>query len=729
MLRWIDSSAVGSILVLFALLPSWPVVSRADGEAAPAEEDEGALDEELSIMEDADFPDLVGVDDTGEVMDEFAFLEMEAIVETAARQAQLISHSPAAITLLTRKDIETSGARNLPEVLRLVPNMDVSLSNPFYYDIAIRGSDSYVGSDSIVLLADGRDLTVEFFGFPMWTVQHFSLDDIKRIEVIRGPGSALYGPNAYAGVVQVFTYKPGEGPEASVSVRGGEHGMTDLSGRWTRSFGPVALAASAGLLKRDLWTGRDISAGDTLRGRLIGKLELSSDTDLWIEGGAFQSSGTMRSSISEIDFTDLVNLYGLARFQLGDLKIQVVHDRSDLDAVMGVELAFEGITLARLRRASGDIAKTALMAQHSLKGFHNRITYGTDYSYNSYHFAMLTQPDQYEHRLGLFLQDEVALGGVIKDLWGADVGHLHLTAGLRFDANYVKRWGWTDWELSPRAALVWAPVRNHSIRVGYAHAFLKPKFYEAFMDVRTEDPLNMGFDRFNITNPDLENETIDSIEAGYFTSLLDGRLALRLDFSYNWYRNGVYFYMDEEDIRYIEIGPVRIPDIRGPGLGTRNKNWGTDGHTLELQVSAKPIENSRVFLNVGYRQLFEKGNKWFVAEEPVWRVSAGVDLGVGTGWTASVRAFYTSSHYSEVHDVGNVFGDTRGERLPEYLLLNGRFSWKLSSAPFEWTAGVEAFNLLGAHFRDVLGIVRPNRPDYYSERFDRRIVLFLEGRI
>jgi iron complex outermembrane receptor protein len=154
-----------------------------------------------------------------DLVDEFAFLEMEATVETAARRAQPISHSPAAITLLIREDIEATGARVLPEILRLVPNMDVLMSNPFYYEVSLRGADASVGTDSVVLLVDGRDLTVEFFGFPMWAVQHFSLDDVKRIEVIRGPGSALYGPNAYAGVVQVFTYEPGEGPEASASVR------------------------------------------------------------------------------------------------------------------------------------------------------------------------------------------------------------------------------------------------------------------------------------------------------------------------------------------------------------------------------------------------------------------------------------------------------------------------------------------------------------------------------
>jgi outer membrane receptor protein involved in Fe transport len=666
-----------------------------------------------------------------DLVDEFAFLEMETVVETAARRAQPISLSPAAITLLTRQDIEASGARILPEVLRMVPNMDVKMSNPFYYDLALRGAEAYVGSDSVVLLADGRDLTMEFFGFPMWTVQHFSLDDVERIEVIRGPGSALYGPNAYAGVVQVFTYEPGEGPQACASVRGGERGMTEINGRWSRSFGSFALAANVGVVRKDLWTGRDISGGDAVRGRLNSKIELAPDVTLWLDAGAYQTKGKVRASIGEIEFTDLVNVYGRARFQLDDLKVQVVHDHSDLDANMGLELIFEGVTIARLPHAGGNIDKTAVMLQHSLEGpFRgNRLIYGVDYTYNVYHVSMLRDPDQYEHRLGFFLQDEVALDEIIERAAGADLGNLILTAGLRFDANYVKKYEWTDWELSPRASLVWAPVKNHSFRVGYAHAFLKPKFYEAFLDVRTEDPLNMGFDYLDIANPDLRNETIDSIEAGYFSSFLDGRLTLRLDFSYNWYRDGVFFYMEESEVNYIEIGPVRIPDIHGPGIGTQNKNWGDNGHTLELQASARPLEHFRVFINTGYRQIFHTDNKAFVNKEPVWRVTAGADLGSARDWIASIRAFYTSSCHSEVREGGNVFGERIGKDLPEHLLLNARFSWRLPIDPFEMNAGVEAFNLLGTDFREILGIIQTNRPDYASERFGRRITLFIEGRL
>jgi iron complex outermembrane receptor protein len=715
------------LVVVVVLLPT-RVLSGEKNES----ENKETLDEEFLALEDADFPDLVGVDEKGEMIDEFAFLEMEAMVETAARRPQPVFMSPSAITLLNRKDIEATGARVLPEVLREVPGMDIIALNPFSYELGVRGGGEVVGTDNVLLLVDGRDLAVEFFGFPCWTVQQFSLVDVKRIEVVRGPGSALYGANAFGGVVQVFTFEPGEGPEASVTVRGGEHGQTEVNGRWSKSFGSFALAGSAGLVREDLWTGRDVGGRDAVRGRLDGKIELGADSALLIDAGAFTTAGRMRASITEVEFKDLTNYYARARLHLGDLAFQALFDRTDIVTDLGIKFVFEGMEVARLSLGEIGINKIALMAQHAVDGpFRgNRLIYGVEYLYGFYHANIYWDPDQYEHHMGVFLQDEIGLGGILKRATDVDIGFLVLTAGLRFDANYIKDWGWTDWELSPRAALVWAPVRNHSFRVGYAHAFLRPKFFEARLDLRLEDVMNQGFDRFLMANSDLKNETIDSLEAGYAGSFFDGRLVFRADFSYNWYRDGVIFYWRDDEMDYRQIGPIRIPDITtGRGYGTENAKMGYDGYNLEFHVSVRPIEHIRVLLNVDYRQLFKSNLGEIVDEVPTWRVTSGLDLGTKGVWTASVRAYYTSRYRSEVREAGNVFGDRYKGWVPENLLLNARVSRKLSAGPVEMTAGVEVFNLLGHVFRERIGLIFPNRPDYNAERIDRRIVLFLEGRM
>jgi iron complex outermembrane receptor protein len=660
-----------------------------------------------------------------ELIDEFAFLEMEATVETAARRPQPIFESPSAITLLTREDIEATGARVLPEVLRDVPGMDVELTNPFWYEMGVRGGRHAAGSDNILLLVDGRDLTVEFFGFPMWTVQHFSLDDIKRIEVVRGPGSALYGANAYGGVVQVFTYEPGEGPEAQVSVRGGERGQTEVNGRWSRRFESFALSGTIGVVREDLWTGRDIAGRNAVRGRLDAVIELSDEMKLRLEAGAYQTLGKVRISISEMEMTDLVNFYTRARFELGDLGIHLTYDRSTMDIDLGIDFIYEGIEIAKVPKANGTVDKFGLLVQHSLDGpFEgNRLVYGAEYVYDLYHLSIFWDPDQYEHRIGAFLQDEFALGEIL------DIGFLVLTTGLRFDSFYIKEWGFVDWELSPRAALVWAPAKNHSLRVGYAHAFLKPKFYEARLDVRLVEGMG-GFDRFNVANPDLKNETIDSVEAGYAGSFFSGRLTLRLDFAYAWHRDSVMFYLDEEDMDYTQIGPIRIPDLSGSGFGIKNDPDPYHGHSLELQVSVRPVDALRVFANIGYRQMLNIGKRiTFVKQMPVWRTAFGVDAGSLWGWDVSLRAYYVSKRLGDVRGRGGLFESRTRQYLPEYLLLNARLSRKLTMKPFEMSAGVEVFNLLGAPIQERLGLYDPNLPDYSAERAGRRILLFLEGRI
>jgi iron complex outermembrane recepter protein len=114
-------------------------------------------------------------------------------------------------------------------------------------------------------------VTLEFFGFPAWTVQAFSMDDVERIEVIRGPGSALYGANAYAGVVNVINRAPGSEPRASFSLRGGERGQIEISLRSSEKIGALSLAAGAGLMRADLWSVRDTPGMNILRGQLSGR--------------------------------------------------------------------------------------------------------------------------------------------------------------------------------------------------------------------------------------------------------------------------------------------------------------------------------------------------------------------------------------------------------------------------------------------------------------------------
>ena len=296
-------------------------------------------------------------------------------VESAARHIQPLALSPSAVTVLTREDIEASGARTLPEVLRLVPNIDVNMVKPMWYTIGVRGGTSNT-SDTMLLVVDGRDATMEFFGFPIWAAYPLSMDEVERIEVIRGPGSALYGANAFAGVVHVITREPGTGPLASVSVRGGEHGQTELTLRGGGKLGPVALSTGVNLTWENQWTGRKLDR-DTKWGWVKGKVDLGADSSLLLETGALlASTGTLSSDMGEVQFKDAFYPHVRSRFDFQDLMVQFIFQRIDFDLALGMDLYEKnlGLVLARIPSFNCLGDSINLQAQHGLEIFHNRFT-------------------------------------------------------------------------------------------------------------------------------------------------------------------------------------------------------------------------------------------------------------------------------------------------------------------------------------------------------------------
>jgi iron complex outermembrane receptor protein len=657
-------------------------------------------------------------------IEDFSELDLEELLDvvvTAAKHRQSIAESPSAVTVITREDIETLGARTLPEILRLVPNTDIALINPLWYEVGVRG-DTSINSDSVLLMVDGRDVTIEFLGFPTWTVHSFNMDEVERIEVIRGPGSALYGANAYAGVVHVITREPGTGPLAQASLRGGEHGSAELALRFSERFGPVAVGIGAGLERADFWTDRDHKSYDVIRGRADVKIGLAEKIVARFDGGFFTTSGRYQTYVAPLDMDDHIDAYGRARLDVGDLSLQASLSHFNISGLIDMGLEFNGIEIGHLPYFDGRVDKITTQAQHTLGFYHNRLIYGAEYIYNMYSSSILVEPDQDEHRFGVFLQDEIDLQAMLRDLLDISPPALTLTAGLRLDVNSV-----THLEVSPRAAMVYRLNESHSLRLGYAHAFRKPTFLETSMRVHLDG--NLGFNELDVRAPDLENRHIDALDAGYTGCFLGGKLQVRLDAAYTWYRNMIHFDINWEEIEYRNIGGVLIPDINGPGIGFFNRKWGFNGHTLEMQINAKPVDWFRAFLNVAYRQVFDQKNGKFRGMEPVWLLASGVDLSHAAGFKFSVRGFFSDRYRRSIYSPEGLLEPMLSAWVPAYWFLSARLAWTLSKKPLDLEVGVEAFNLLNNRFREFVGIDSPNGVDYGGERFSRRITLFVRGEI
>ncbi len=146
--------------------------------------------------------------DSQETVDHLAQISLEDLgnieVTTTSKEPVKASETPAAIYVITQEDIRRSGATSIPEVLRLAPGIEVARIDSNTWSVGVRGFGSAV-SRSVLVLIDGRSVYTPLFAGVWWQVQDTLLEDIERIEVIRGPGGTIWGANAVNGVINIIT--------------------------------------------------------------------------------------------------------------------------------------------------------------------------------------------------------------------------------------------------------------------------------------------------------------------------------------------------------------------------------------------------------------------------------------------------------------------------------------------------------------------------------------------
>lgn len=150
-------------------------------------------------------------------------------VTTPSREPTKVSETPAAIYVITGEDIRRSGATCIPEALRLAPGVEVARIDSNKWSIGIRGFGSRL-TRSVLVLIDGRTVYTTLFDGTYWEVQDTEMEDIDRIEVIRGPGGTIWGPNAVNGVINIITKSSKDTRGLLASAGGGnfEQGFADV---------------------------------------------------------------------------------------------------------------------------------------------------------------------------------------------------------------------------------------------------------------------------------------------------------------------------------------------------------------------------------------------------------------------------------------------------------------------------------------------------------------------
>jgi len=176
-------------------------------------------------------------------------------VTSVSKKSQSLSRAGAAVFVITQEDIRRSGATNLPDVLRLAPGVNVARVNTSNWAVSIRGFND-VYADKVLVLIDGRSVYNPVFSGVLWDAQNVPLEDIERIEVIRGPGGTVWGANAMNGVINIITKNTKDMQGGLVTAGGGSEtyagGLAQYSGAigskgTYRVFGQYSDLASAPL--------------------------------------------------------------------------------------------------------------------------------------------------------------------------------------------------------------------------------------------------------------------------------------------------------------------------------------------------------------------------------------------------------------------------------------------------------------------------------------------------
>ena len=150
--------------------------------------------------------------DSLDVLKHMSFEElMNVEITSVSRTEESLHDAAAAVAVVTAEDIRRSGASTLPDALRLVPGLHVGEQSSSTWAVSARGFSS-ITSEKLLVLSDTRSIYTPLFSGVHWDVQDYLLQDIERVEVIRGPGAALWGSNAVNGVINVITKIPAKAP-------------------------------------------------------------------------------------------------------------------------------------------------------------------------------------------------------------------------------------------------------------------------------------------------------------------------------------------------------------------------------------------------------------------------------------------------------------------------------------------------------------------------------------
>jgi iron complex outermembrane receptor protein len=427
-------------------------------------------------------------------------------VSTTLRVPEPASAVPAALFVMTADDIRRSGATSLPELLRSVPGVHVAQIDAGRYAIGIRGFADRLARSMLVLI-DGRAVYSPLFAGTYWEVQDTFIEDIERIEVVRGPGGTLWGANAVNGIINIVTKRARDTRGMLVTAALGPGTRGPVGVRYGRQLGRDAfLRAYVKGVDRQPQVhldGADYDESRMTQSGLRGEWTFDGSRVLTVQGDLYRSELGQRVTRPLLtppfsETTDrLAKLSGgnaLARWSApfggGEYQLHTYFDRTTRDErpVAETRETFD-LDLQHRRRIG---------SRHGVVwGAGYRVTRGDIAAVETTSFF---PPQRTDHLYTAFVQDDVSLRPE----------RLRLVVGLKLEHN-----AYTGLEGQPSARVMWTPSTAQALFVAVTRAVRTPSRVETdYATTSVADPSIPAFVRL-VPNPDFVAEKLTAYEVGY----------------------------------------------------------------------------------------------------------------------------------------------------------------------------------------------------------------------
>ena len=401
----------------------------------------------------------------------------EQVVVTASKVEQQLVNAPATVSVVTADVIASTPATNYAELFRSVPGVNLSQTSARDFNLTMRGATSTLATSTLALL-DGRSLYLDFFGFVAWDLLPVNPNELKQIEVIRGPASAVWGANAMNGVVNFISKTPRELNGNSATVTFGSFDRTAERGERLEAGTMFGINGTHARAVNDRWAYK-ISAGGytsdafprptgaipngtgtqypafanqgTTQPKVDGRVDYDAPDGkykLAFAGGYSGTDGIIHTGIGPFDMTGVGVTYGTMRFARNSFKLNFFTNMLNGDASGLLAIGVDGRPILFQFDT-----KTYDFEVGNINTFGGRhvVSYGGNVRFNSFDLSIAPRGDN-RTEMGGYLQDEIFLNT-----------YLRFSLGARID-----KYGNLDNPVfSPRVAVILKPSADQAVRVSF----------------------------------------------------------------------------------------------------------------------------------------------------------------------------------------------------------------------------------------------------------------------